>query len=214
VLLPLLARVTVILLGICCALAALTPLGAIGNPLVEGFDQACDTPCFLGIQPGATRIEAARAALETHPWVTQVAARMTMDYFGYEHLRFAWQPTGAEGPWAGELVSSYGVVYSVRLESDLRLADVWAAFGQPPMVGLSASAVNADQVRLYNTFLADSSLSAMAVLECPLSVRGVLESAVQALELRRRDIFTPLPDVARTPGRLVRALRTQARAVC
>jgi hypothetical protein len=207
-------RVALLLFGVCGGLTALTPLGAGGNPLAGGFDQACTTPCFLGIHPGATQIETARAALEAHPWVTQVAGRMTMDYFGYEHLRFEWQPPGAVSPWPGELVSSYGTVYSVRLESELPLADVWAAFGQPPMVGLSASAVNPDQVRLYNTFLADSSLGAMAVLNCPLSVRGVLESEVQALELRRRDIFAPLPDVARTPGRLVRALKTQDRAVC
>lgn len=212
--LPLIARLAFILIGLCGGIAALTPLGAGGNPLQGGFDQACETPCFLGIHPGVTQIEAARTALEAHPWVTQVAPRMTMDYFGYEHLRFWWQPPGALDPWPGELISSYGMVYSVRLESELPMADVWAAFGQPPMVGLSASTITEGQVRLYNTFLADSSLGAMAVLDCPLSVRGVLDSEVQALELRRRDIFSPLPSVARTPGRLVRALKTQARAVC
>jgi hypothetical protein len=195
-------------------LAGLVQAGAGVNWLDGGFDAGCVTPCFLGVHPGGMPIERAHAALEAHPWVTQLDERMTMDYFGYEHLGFRWQTPGAVTDWPGEVVSSYGAVHSVRLESDVPLVEVWAAFGEPPIVALSAAALGRRQVRLYHTFLGDSSLSAMTILDCPLTLRGVLESRVRALELRRRDIFLPLPDVARTPGLLLRALRTQPRAIC
>jgi hypothetical protein len=210
----LLARVVLPLPLLFGLLIGLVQASAGDNRLDGGFDEACTTPCFLGIHPGGTRIEDARAALEAHPWVTQIDARMEMDYFGYEHLYFRWQPPGAITDWGGELVTSYGTVYSVRLESDLPLVDVWAAFDQPPMVGVRAARLSDGRARLYNTFLADSSLGTMTVLDCPLSFRAVLESRVAALELRRRDIFSPLPYVARTPGRLLRALRTQSRPIC
>ena len=195
-------------------LVGFVQVGAADNPLDGGFDERCATPCFLGIHPGATAIEAARAALETHPWVTAIDDRMEMDYFGYEHLHFRWRLPGSAADWPGELISSYGTVYSVHLESDLRLFDVWAVFDAPPLVGVSAAQIRSGQVRVYNTFLADSSLGAMVILECPLSMRAVLEGQVSILELRRRDAFTPLPQIARNPGRMLRALRNPARPIC
>ncbi len=195
-------------------LIGLVQAAAADNRLAAGFGQDCAMPCFLGIHPGSTSLEAARAALDHHPWVRQIDSRMEMDYFGYEHLYFRWRPPGAAEDWDGEMITSYGTVYIVRLQAELTLVEVWSAFAYPPMVALSAAPSRTGQIRIYNTFLDDSSLGATLLLDCPLTYRGVLEGTVATLELRRRDLFPPRPAVARTPGRLLRTLRSHSRPLC
>lgn len=101
---------------------------------------ACNTPCFLGIQPGVTALQDARALLENHPWVVEVELVFSGSDTLLENrdgrLRWRWngrQPASLKTPFleAGEIVAAHGVVQSVKITTAVPFGDVWLLLGQP-----------------------------------------------------------------------------------
>ncbi|MBW4437571.1 MAG: hypothetical protein KME04_10575 [Pleurocapsa minor GSE-CHR-MK-17-07R] len=194
----LLPRAALLTLVLCVAVVLGTrALSAHDGGLRAAFDADCgasdsptlgNPPCFMGIRAGHTRLSDAMTLLAAHPWVTSVSDRIMMDYFGFEHLAFFWRDPALdadEPAWSGELVTSFGTVYMVRLEAPLALGDVWAALGLPEITRYNGTlSRRTPTVTLFNTFFEHSSTAVSSSLACPLTARSFLTGTVRLLELR------------------------------
>jgi hypothetical protein len=207
------------------------------SPTCHAGGEFGSTPCFLGITAGDTDIITARDHLLSNTWVRQVDDRMRMDYFGYEHLVFRWHPSHGSGAilttpgeqvipvglgeaarsstgnaWVGELVTSYGKVYVVRLQAGVRFGDLWMALGQPAFSTFSATPYRRSAVpamRLHSTLFADNTVTTAIILSCPVTLSSLLESEVYLVELRTRNFIVEDRDPSSTSaGGLLRHIRT------
>ncbi len=91
----------------------------------------CAMPCFLGIRPGETTLDDARALLNRHPWVAMTTVyrdtggqvrNMTWDWNGQQP-----QALGS----AGVIDLRDNIVTQLKLRTDVPFAEIWLAFGQP-----------------------------------------------------------------------------------
>lgn len=201
---------------------SITAASAPESPLREVFSTDCPhehaSPCFIGIQAGATPIAEARARLEAHPWVLFVEPRMTMDYFGVEHLRFRWREPGLpEGDhWNGELLSSRGVVSVIRLDSALRFGDIWEALGHPHIIAYNGQlSRRVPNVMFYSTFFSDNTAAISNALNCPLGFHSILQGTVRTLELRSANLVSAglVDEWLANPALLMQDMRA-TRSVC
>lgn len=169
-------------------------------------DPACAAPpCFLGITLYETPFSAGRAQLTAHPHVRDVAARPQMDFIGDEHLRFTWSADAAA--WhTGEIVASYGTIYSVWLAAGLPLGDVWRALGEPPIYSYTALRDRADGVRVYATLFDDGRARLTLRVACPLTRANFLAATVEMIELRRVQLGFRPPSGLSTLGAWYRSL--------
>jgi hypothetical protein len=87
----------------------------------------CDSPCFLGVQPGVTTMDEAVVLLEASGWIAEVEA-------GGRFHDLLWsgdQPDFIDDESPNYFMIRAGVVDSIRLRTRLRLGDVVALLGRP-----------------------------------------------------------------------------------
>ena len=143
------------------------------------FDENCQIPCVMGIQPDVTPVNTALTHLRSHDWVDRVQANWNLDRFAREVvLEWAWngtQPTFINERLPGTLfgrtesdTAPYPVVW-ITVPTTYRLYDLQVALGQ----ATSSRATyhrDSNQVEFLVNYRATDSLPEMtltAQIPCP-----------------------------------------------
>lgn len=98
----------------------------------------CQTPCFLGIQPGVTTIDEAMRILQTHQWVKTVMA-MAPDRLATQHIYWEWRddaPALVQTGYphsGGSMFVNNGIVQNVEVSTGIPLGTVWIRRGAPEL---------------------------------------------------------------------------------
>lgn len=137
------ALVALSVVGFATLVAVASAAGAVGTPagIFASGALDCDRPCWQGIIPGATRVEAARALLARSPFVVPGSVRVNVE--GGEG-RLSWrlvQRNSAADPAYGEALLRDGVVVQVQLGGGFRLGELVAIMGHPAEVWVQAGGV-------------------------------------------------------------------------
>ena len=105
--------------------------------LPSAFESTCASTCFMGIQPGITHPDEARALLATHDWVGNVSEE-TLHLPSYREIRWTWsgtQPAWIDATQPGSLFvqewQQLNDLLALRVRATLTLGDLWFAYGQP-----------------------------------------------------------------------------------
>ena len=92
----------------------------------------CVAPCFLGIHPGATRVDEAIAILERHDWVRTIRNDLSGQQEGY--IAVEWQPTHAPRstpPLESQLYIVNGLVYNMDIQTAHSVWELVLLYGPP-----------------------------------------------------------------------------------
>ncbi len=124
----------------------------MATTLLLGTD-ACDGPCFLGIQPGITPVTEARLTLEAHPWISAVDIEFSAIERSLDRIVWSWsgqQPAIIDGARPGVIIvgPERDLIGQVRLPTRLRLGEVHLLVGQPPFFTVGTSQFGQPQLKL------------------------------------------------------------------
>lgn len=160
----------------------------------------CAAPCFMGIRPGVTSLQAAVAMLAAHEWVDK-----SMDEFpslvrdavlfgaGIPRTLIDWRWTDAPPAWInqaqpGILTVEDQAVLNIRIPTHFSLGEILLALGQPDQEQFSA----APQFQ-YNAWYARENLLISAESGCPNWHYYALPVQIRFLST------TPYLETTRTP---------------
>jgi hypothetical protein len=111
----------------------------------------CSNPCFMGIHPGATTMQAAVSILASHTWVANRAEDFPSRvrdaiYYGAAvpriNLEWRWSatlPEWIDGTQRGRLTLEDREVKDITVDTHLSLGEIILAFGDPDETQFAAS---------------------------------------------------------------------------
>lgn len=176
------------------ALLASSVLLIHNQPLNDGgmrdllFAANCPAPCFLGILPGVTTIEAAQEQLERQgfvgEWIKQPQDTLPRDQVGVDLLRWQWsyrRPaplTATQGSLVYDL-SSRQVTTFGRIETQLPLWLMLVSLGEPDM-GFMSGGYNDRGSPVFRHVAAYPQwrFNLVSTVSCPMTLRQLWESVV------------------------------------
>ncbi|RMF79980.1 MAG: hypothetical protein D6737_09650 [Chloroflexi bacterium] len=164
------------------------------------LSDGCPLPCWQGIQPGVTTVEEAVIILNAHRWVDGVSRGIGVARMGAEDYReWRWDyeafplAAGSESPLSF-LTSENDVVTSITLNTNLRLADIWAAFGAPPQHSATILPLaTGDFMFRLQAFYPDAHLIVRSSFLCPTALTSFWQWPI-SIELTTKTTLEPLSD--------------------
>jgi ABC-type xylose transport system permease subunit len=158
-----------VLLCVCLACGVLLVIHAhplqttIGDLLSASGGCSGTHVCFMGISPGITLMDEARAILQTHPWVGQTEMQ------GYTQIYWSWsgrQPAYIDADIPGTIIQrGYDSVSLIRVQTRYPYGDVWLSLGEPETGYVSRQATGV----LHGIYYVDHALLAINFTPCPAS---------------------------------------------
>lgn len=152
------------------------------------FTAGCPAPCFLGIQPGVTTVEAAATQLETGglvgEWLEQPQETRPTNEVGMGLLRWRWsnlRPTSliaTQGSLAYDLRTRQITTFG-RLESNVPLWVFIVALGEPSVSFMSGGYNDRNRpVFRHVASYPQWHVNLVSYVSCPMSLRQLWESPV------------------------------------
>ncbi|MAS36704.1 MAG: hypothetical protein CL610_22055 [Anaerolineaceae bacterium] len=128
-----LLRLTALLTVIFAGVIGLLRVPQRDDPLMQTFlipPEDCESPCFLGVQPGTTTIRDAVAHFEANHWLNEV----TQSGQFYDLVWSGSQPLFVDTGAPTYFMSETDRVGELRVRTHLRLGDILAVLDQPDAV--------------------------------------------------------------------------------
>lgn len=130
----------------------------------------CAAPCFLGIQPGITPFDDARALLVAHPWIGDVRANPNNDVltWRWNGSQPAFVSRYAASQFVGRIDFQAGVVTDIYVVTGALWGDWLGTFGVPDW-HVTITRIAATHVLFVQTATYESQdMSVEATMRCPL----------------------------------------------
>jgi hypothetical protein len=144
--------------------------------------ETCVPPCWMGIEPGVTRVDEAREILANHPWTTGVTVVGALEVkTGAGAIMWQWngqQPFEVVPGFGGSITVAGGVVNHIRLRADVSYSDVWLAFGNPHGGQIECGQYS---YHTYNAFYPERGLSTLTTIAAPMRLATFWGNPVEIL---------------------------------
>lgn len=138
---------------------------------------SCDTPCFMGIQPGETSSQRAMALLQAHEWVDEVF--VILDGFYGEWSWSGQQPsfvnTNSRG-YLGAHSAQYDTYYSMSIDSTVTLNELYLALGEPDLSFFTHTERAGSRTLVHSVYYNALGLQADGAISCPATLARLWES--------------------------------------
>jgi hypothetical protein len=137
----------------------------------------CDSPCFMGVQPGATDSERAIVILQEHEWVDDVF--LILDGFYGEWAWSGAQPhfvnTRSRG-FLGAQSAQYNLYNSMSIESTIQLGEMYLALGAPDLSFFTRTERARSRMLVHSVYYNELALQADGVVSCPVTFARLWQS--------------------------------------
>lgn len=164
------------------------------QPLDDGgmqdllFPTDCPAPCFLGILPGVTGVEAAEAHLEAQglvgEWLEKPDTIVQTDEVGMGFLRWRWSSLRPDSLTALEASLAYDrssrrVLTFGRVTTDLPLWVLLVSLGKPALGFMSGGYNDRDRpVFIHVASYPQWRFNLLSYVQCPMTLQALWESQV------------------------------------
>lgn len=137
----------------------------------------CDSPCFMGVQPGETASERAMTILQEHEWVDEVF--VILDGFYGEWSWSGRQPrfvnTRNRG-FLGAQSAQYNVYYSMSIDSTITLGELYMALGEPDLSFFTHTERARSRTLVHSVYYNALGLQADGAISCPATMVRLWQS--------------------------------------
>ena len=183
----LLAGLAVLLLSI---LLWLPQAGAVDEIDLKNLvlSPACNSPCFMGIQPGVTTFNEAHVLLEKHPWVLEMELifNASIGPVKSRNGRLLWrwngqQPLLLRTPFlnAGEIEIEDGVVQSIKAATSVPFGEAWLLLGAPQRGFIGTSRTYLERFYNHQAVYIEQGLRIRTFLPNPLHIDTFWNATVE-----------------------------------
>jgi hypothetical protein len=137
----------------------------------------CDSPCFMGVQPGETDSERAVTILQDHTWVDEVFVIMNGFYgewsWSGQQPRFV--NTRSRG-FLGAHSAQYDVYYSMSIDSTITLGELYLALGEPDLSFFTHTERARSRTLVHSVYYNALGLQADGAVSCPATMAHLWQS--------------------------------------
>jgi len=129
--------------------------------------EGCQAACFMGIQPGVTKVDEALKILEASPWISAVDNRTINNVSGF--ISWTWsdqKPNWISGKQAGQIWATQKQIVNVVIYGDLLLGDTRLALGSPDQEVIDRTEDRKGLLSLYTAFYGQMGLMIQSWQPC------------------------------------------------
>jgi hypothetical protein len=133
----------------------------------------CAMPCWEGIRPGETTLDAAMTRLRNHPWANRVIVTQPSSDTTVLFISWSWtgqQPSYIDGTERARMRLYHGVVREIELPTTIPLGRIWLVLGQSDKGIVYPSTINPSRDDVHQILYDDHTLLVRTVVRRPAAL--------------------------------------------